>query len=175
LFALTTVAGAGVYYRALWLAQAGNRVVARLKQCLYAPVLLQESAFLDTQTTGDILSRLSAYRHTSTSCFLYHRSRSAGHKIKFIILHKLKQNSKQKFGDLLVKTLQALIRTSTVVLALTVATTDRGNNLVVCCPASCTDSGGYQYLSSLCSVAGARHELARTRNSHQSPKAQRRP
>jgi ATP-binding cassette, subfamily B, bacterial len=60
LFGLTAVAGAGVYLRSLWLAQAGNRVVARLKQRLYASVLQQESAFLDKQTTGDILSRLSA-------------------------------------------------------------------------------------------------------------------
>ena len=60
LFGLTAVAGAGVYLRSLWLAQAGNRVVARLKQRLYASVLRQDSAFLDKQTTGDILSRLSA-------------------------------------------------------------------------------------------------------------------
>jgi ABC-type multidrug transport system fused ATPase/permease subunit len=60
LFGLTAVAGGGVYLRALWLAQAGNRVVARLKQRLFASVLRQESAFLDKQTTGDILSRLSA-------------------------------------------------------------------------------------------------------------------
>jgi ATP-binding cassette, subfamily B (MDR/TAP), member 10 len=60
LFGLTAIAGGGVYLRALWLAQAGNRVVARLKQRLFASVLRQDSAFLDQQTTGDILSRLSA-------------------------------------------------------------------------------------------------------------------
>jgi ABC-type multidrug transport system fused ATPase/permease subunit len=60
LFGLTAIAGAGVYIRALLLAEAGNRVVARLKQRLYASVIRQESAFLDQQTTGDILSRLSA-------------------------------------------------------------------------------------------------------------------
>ena len=60
LFGLSAMAGAGVYLRSLWLARAGNRIVARLKQKLFASVLLQESAFLDEQTTGDLLSRLSA-------------------------------------------------------------------------------------------------------------------
>ena len=60
LFGLTSVAGLGVYCRALWLARAGNRIVARLKQQLYASLLLQEAAFLDRQTVGDLLSRLSA-------------------------------------------------------------------------------------------------------------------
>lgn len=60
LFGLTSLAGVGVYLRSLWLARAGNRIVARLKQRLYASALRQESAFLDRQTTGDILSRLSA-------------------------------------------------------------------------------------------------------------------
>ena len=60
LFGLTAIAGAGVYVRSLLLAQAGNRVVARLKQRLFASILQQESAFLDKQTTGDLLSRLSA-------------------------------------------------------------------------------------------------------------------
>ena len=60
LFGLTAVAGLGVYVRSLLLAQAGNRVVARLKQRLFASILRQESAFLDKQTTGDLLSRLSA-------------------------------------------------------------------------------------------------------------------
>mmetsp|Transcript_23788 Transcript_23788/g.43187 ORF Transcript_23788/g.43187 Transcript_23788/m.43187 type:complete len:659 (-) Transcript_23788:186-2162(-) len=60
LFGLSAVAGVGVYLRSLWLARAGNRIVARLKQKLFASVLLQESAFLDEQTTGDLLSRLSA-------------------------------------------------------------------------------------------------------------------
>lgn len=60
LFGLTSIAGAGVYLRTLWLAEAGNRIVARLKQSLYQSVLQQESAFVDKQTTGDILSRLSS-------------------------------------------------------------------------------------------------------------------
>lgn len=60
LFGLTAIAGLGVYVRSLLLAQAGNRVVARLKQRLFASILQQESAFLDKQTTGDLLSRLSA-------------------------------------------------------------------------------------------------------------------
>jgi ATP-binding cassette subfamily B protein len=60
LFGLSAMAGAGVYLRSLWLARAGNRIVARLKQKLFASLLLQESTFLDEQTTGDLLSRLSA-------------------------------------------------------------------------------------------------------------------
>jgi len=60
LFGLTSIAGLGVYLRSLWLARAGNRIVARLKQQLYGSLLLQESAFLDQQTVGDLLSRLSA-------------------------------------------------------------------------------------------------------------------
>jgi ATP-binding cassette, subfamily B (MDR/TAP), member 10 len=60
LFGLSALAGGGVYLRSLWLARAGNRIVARLKQRLYASVLKQESAFLDRQTTGDVLSRLTS-------------------------------------------------------------------------------------------------------------------
>jgi ABC-type multidrug transport system fused ATPase/permease subunit len=60
LFGLSAVAGGGVYLRSLWLARAGNRIVARLKQQFYGSILKQESAFLDQQTTGDLLSRLSA-------------------------------------------------------------------------------------------------------------------
>jgi ABC-type multidrug transport system fused ATPase/permease subunit len=60
LFGLTALSGAGVYFRTLWLAQAGNRIVARLKQRLLASILSQESAFLDQQTTGDLLSRLTS-------------------------------------------------------------------------------------------------------------------
>lgn len=60
LFGLSAVAGGGVFLRSLWLARAGNRIVARLKQQLYASLLRQESAFLDSQSTGDLLSRLSA-------------------------------------------------------------------------------------------------------------------
>jgi ABC-type multidrug transport system fused ATPase/permease subunit len=60
LFGLSAVAGGAVYIRALWLARAGNRIVARLKQRLYASMLQQERAYLDRQTTGDLLSRLTA-------------------------------------------------------------------------------------------------------------------
>jgi ABC-type multidrug transport system fused ATPase/permease subunit len=63
LFGLTAAAGGGVYLRSIWLSRAGNRIVARLKQRLYASVLQQESAFLDRQTTGDLLSRLSVDAH----------------------------------------------------------------------------------------------------------------
>jgi ABC-type multidrug transport system fused ATPase/permease subunit len=61
LFALSAVAGGGVYLRSIWLARAGNRIVARLKQELYSSILRQETAFLDQQTsTGDLISRLTA-------------------------------------------------------------------------------------------------------------------
>jgi ABC-type multidrug transport system fused ATPase/permease subunit len=60
LFGLTAVSGTGVYLRSLWLARAGNRIVARLKQQLYASLITQEAAYLETHTTGDLLSRLSA-------------------------------------------------------------------------------------------------------------------
>ena len=60
LFGLSALAGGGVYLRTLWLAKAGNSIVARLKQQLYASILRQESSFLDQQTTGDLLSRLTS-------------------------------------------------------------------------------------------------------------------
>ena len=60
LFGLNVAAAVGVYLRTLWLARAGNRIVARLKQRLYASLLKQDSAWLDQQTTGDLLSRLTA-------------------------------------------------------------------------------------------------------------------
>jgi ABC-type multidrug transport system fused ATPase/permease subunit len=60
LFGLSSLAGGGVYLRTLWLAKAGNSIVARLKQQLYASILRQESSFLDKQTTGDLLSRLTS-------------------------------------------------------------------------------------------------------------------
>jgi ABC-type multidrug transport system fused ATPase/permease subunit len=62
LFGLSALAGGGVYLRSLWLARAGNRIVARLRQQLYASMLQQEAAFFnDNQTTtGDLLSRLTS-------------------------------------------------------------------------------------------------------------------
>ncbi|KAL3937844.1 MAG: hypothetical protein SGBAC_007125 [Bacillariaceae sp.] len=61
LFGLSAIAGGGVYLRSVWLAKAGNRIVARLKQELYASTLKQETAFLDQHTsTGDLISRLTA-------------------------------------------------------------------------------------------------------------------
>ncbi|VEU40956.1 unnamed protein product [Pseudo-nitzschia multistriata] len=60
LFGLSALAGGGVYLRAVWLAKAGNSIVARIKQRLYASMLRQESSYLDQQTTGDLLSRLTS-------------------------------------------------------------------------------------------------------------------
>jgi ABC-type bacteriocin/lantibiotic exporter with double-glycine peptidase domain len=45
LFGLSALAGGGVYLQSLWLARAGNRIVARLRQQLYASMLQQEAAF----------------------------------------------------------------------------------------------------------------------------------
>jgi len=61
LFGLTAIAGGGVYLRSIWLARAGNRIVARLKQQLYSSILKQETAFLDVKksSTGDLISRLT--------------------------------------------------------------------------------------------------------------------
>jgi ABC-type multidrug transport system fused ATPase/permease subunit len=59
LFALTAVAGAGVYARTLWLQQAGNTLAARLKGKLYQSILQQEVAYFDKTKTGDLMTRLS--------------------------------------------------------------------------------------------------------------------
>jgi ABC-type multidrug transport system fused ATPase/permease subunit len=61
LFGLSAMSGGFVYMRNIWLARAGNRIVARLKQQLYSSILRQETAFLEKQTsTGDLISRLTA-------------------------------------------------------------------------------------------------------------------
>lgn len=72
LFALSAIAGAGVYLRSLWLARAGNRIVARLKQQLFTSIVQQESAFFDKQTTGDLISRLSADTQLVEYVVTYH-------------------------------------------------------------------------------------------------------
>lgn len=59
LFGLTVAAGAGVYARTLWLQQAGNQLVARLKEDLFRATLHQDLAYLETFKTGDLLTRLS--------------------------------------------------------------------------------------------------------------------
>lgn len=59
LFGLTALAGTGVYARTLWLQQAGNTLVARLKQQLYRAILRQEVAYLEQVKTGDFMTRLS--------------------------------------------------------------------------------------------------------------------
>jgi len=60
LFGLTCLSGGGVYLRALWLAQAGNRIVARLRQQTYQHLLFQDHEFLNKLSKGDLLSRLSS-------------------------------------------------------------------------------------------------------------------
>ena len=59
LFSLTAMAGAGVYARTLWLQQAGNQLVARLKENLFRATLHQDMAYLEQYKTGDLLTRLS--------------------------------------------------------------------------------------------------------------------
>lgn len=59
LFGLTAAAGAGVYARTLWLQRAGNQMAARLKGKLFASIVKQEMAFLESQKVGDLVTRLS--------------------------------------------------------------------------------------------------------------------
>ena len=59
LFGLVCISGGGVYLRAKWLAEAGNRLVARLRQQTYRQLLLQEHDYF-VSGTGDLLSRLSS-------------------------------------------------------------------------------------------------------------------
>lgn len=58
LFGLVCMSGGGVYLRAKWLAEAGNRLVARLRQQTYSQLLVQEQDYFRSGT-GDLLSRLS--------------------------------------------------------------------------------------------------------------------
>lgn len=60
LFGLMTLSGGGVYLRTMWLARAGNRIVARLRQQAYHKMLVQDVEYLEKVSTGDFLSRLSA-------------------------------------------------------------------------------------------------------------------
>ena len=60
LLGLTAVAGAGVVLRSRWLAIAGNRIVARMRQQLFDATLSQDVAFFDRVPTGDLITRLAA-------------------------------------------------------------------------------------------------------------------
>ncbi len=57
IFALTAVASA---LRFFVFARAGERIVSRLRENLYASLLSQETAFFDGQKTGELSSRLSS-------------------------------------------------------------------------------------------------------------------
>jgi len=59
LFGLMAISGCGVYFRTLWLARAGNRIVARLRQNSYQKMLIQDVSYLEKKNTGDLLSRLT--------------------------------------------------------------------------------------------------------------------
>jgi len=60
LFGLMAISGCGVYLRTLWLARAGNRIVARLRQNSYKNMLVQDITYLEKMNTGDLLSRLTS-------------------------------------------------------------------------------------------------------------------
>jgi len=60
LFTLVLFSSGGVYLRNLWLARAGNRIVARLRRRTYRRLLLSGLPRLERISTGDILSRLSS-------------------------------------------------------------------------------------------------------------------
>jgi len=60
LLSIMTISGVFGFFRILWQAQAGHRVVARLRRKLYAGILSQDAAFFDSTKQGDLLSRLSS-------------------------------------------------------------------------------------------------------------------
>jgi ATP-binding cassette subfamily B protein len=60
LLGLTAVAGAGVVLRSRWLAVAGNRIVARMRQQLFDAIARQDIAYFDRVPTGDLVTRLAA-------------------------------------------------------------------------------------------------------------------
>ncbi len=55
-----TAASVAGFFRTYWQAQAGHRLVARLRRKLYAAILSQDAAYFDSINPGDLISRLSA-------------------------------------------------------------------------------------------------------------------
>mmetsp|Transcript_19725 Transcript_19725/g.36265 ORF Transcript_19725/g.36265 Transcript_19725/m.36265 type:complete len:752 (+) Transcript_19725:275-2530(+) len=60
LLGVMTLSGFFGFFRILWQAKAGHRLVARLRRNLYAAVLSQDAAYFDSAPVGDVLSRLSS-------------------------------------------------------------------------------------------------------------------
>ena len=60
MFGITAISSYSSYVRTLWLAKAGERLVARVRRQLYAAILSQDAGFFDRTKPGDLLSRLSS-------------------------------------------------------------------------------------------------------------------
>jgi len=58
LFVLMVAAGFGIYAKSLMLNIAGNRIVCRIREQLFASMLTQDTTFFDKTKSGDLLSRL---------------------------------------------------------------------------------------------------------------------
>jgi len=60
LFVIMGLSAVLTYFRNVWQVRSGNRFTARLRNRVYASILLQDFAFFDTTPLGDLLSRLSS-------------------------------------------------------------------------------------------------------------------
>jgi ATP-binding cassette subfamily B protein len=60
LLGIMTISGVAGFFRILWQAQAGHRMVARLRRKLYVGILSQDAEYFDSTKQGDIISRLSS-------------------------------------------------------------------------------------------------------------------
>uniref|UniRef100_A0A7R9W9X8 ABC transporter n=1 Tax=Pseudictyota dubia TaxID=2749911 RepID=A0A7R9W9X8_9STRA len=60
LLGIMTLSGFFGFFRILWQAQAGHRLVARLRRHLYASIITQDKAFFDATPQGDLISRLAS-------------------------------------------------------------------------------------------------------------------
>mmetsp|Transcript_38638 Transcript_38638/g.93617 ORF Transcript_38638/g.93617 Transcript_38638/m.93617 type:complete len:744 (-) Transcript_38638:316-2547(-) len=57
---IMTLSGMIGFFRMLWQAQAGHRLVARIRRQLYRSILSQDAAYFDSTPQGDLISRLSS-------------------------------------------------------------------------------------------------------------------
>lgn len=60
LLGIMTLSGIAGFFRVWWQAQAGHRMVARLRRKLYASILSQDASYFDSVKQGDLISRLSS-------------------------------------------------------------------------------------------------------------------
>jgi ABC-type multidrug transport system fused ATPase/permease subunit len=60
LLGIMTLAGIAGFFRIWWQAQAGHRLVARLRRNLYVGILSQDASYFDSIQQGDLISRLSS-------------------------------------------------------------------------------------------------------------------